>query len=239
MVNKLELVYEGKAKRVFWTSERDYVWIEFKDDATAFDGEKKEILEGKGLLNASISTHLFKILERDGIPTHFVETLSPNDMLAHAVNIIPVEFVVRNITAGSLAQRMGVKEGEKLDSPVLEFYYKNDALHDPMINEYHIEAFNLAASDEVRTIKDYSFDINSFLSYEFSRVGLVLVDFKLEFGIDKFGQVMLADEISPDTCRLWDAETGGKMDKDRFRRNLGGVIEAYQEVWRRLQGGSN
>lgn len=235
MVNKLELVYEGKAKRVYWTSDRDTVWIEFKDDATAFDGEKKAVIEGKGVLNASISTHLFKILQREGIPNHYIETLSPKDMLAEAVNIVPVECVIRNITAGSLAKRMGVKEGITLKSPVLEYYYKNDELHDPMINEYHIEAFDLADSGEVKTIKDYCFDINAILAYEFDKVGLTLVDLKLEFGIDKFGQVVLADEISPDTCRLWDTETGDKLDKDVFRRDLGGLVEAYQEVWKRLQ----
>lgn len=239
MVNKVDLLYEGKAKKVYWTSERDAVWIEFKDDATAFDGEKKAVIEGKGTLNASISGYLFQLLERQGIPTHFLETLGPRDILAKAVKIIPVEFVVRNIAAGSLAKRMGVREGLELKSPVLEFYYKSDALHDPMINEYHIEAFELADMGEIKTVKDYSMDINSILSYAFSDVGITLVDFKLEFGLDKYDQVVLADEISPDTCRLWDAESGDKMDKDRFRRDLGGMTEAYQEVWKRLQGGNH
>lgn len=239
MVNKVDLVYEGKAKRVYWTSERDTVWIEFKDDATAFDGEKRETIEGKGALNAAISANLFEFLERNGIPTHYRNTLSPNDILAEAVKIVPVEFVVRNITAGSLAKRMGVREGIPLKSPIIEFYYKNDALHDPMINEYHIEAFDLADSGEIRTIKDYCLDINSILSFRFSDIGLTLVDIKLEFGTDKYDQVILADEISPDTFRVWDAETGDSMDKDLFRRDLGGLKEAYEEILNRLQGSSD
>lgn len=239
MVNKVNLLYEGKTKRVYWTSERNTVWIEFKDEATAFNGEKRETIEGKGALNAAISANLFEYLERNGIPTHYLEMLSPSDMLAKAVKIVPVEIVVRNITAGSLATRMGVKEGITLNSPIIEFYYKNDAVGDPMINEYHIEAFNLADSGEIRTIKDYCLDINSLLSYKFSEVGLTLVDLKLEFGTDKYDQVVLADEISPDTCRLWDAETGENMDKDLFRRGLGGLTEAYQEVLKRLQTGND
>jgi len=239
MVNKIDLVCEGKAKRVFWTSERDKVWIEFKDEATAFDGEKRDTIEGKGALNAAISANLFQYLERNGIPTHYSETLYPNVILAEAVKIVPVEFVVRNITAGSLAKRMGVKEGIPLKSPVIEFYYKNDALHDPMINEYHIEAFDLADSGEIRTIKEYCLDINSILSFRFSDIGLTLVDIKLEFGTDKYDQVILADEISPDTFRVWDAKTGDSMDKDLFRRDLGGLKEAYEEVLNRLQESSD
>lgn len=235
MANKLELLYEGKAKKVFKTSDPDAYWMEFKDDATAFDGEKKEVIPEKGIINAAISTHLFDVLERSGVPTHFLGTLSPREMMVKKLKMIPVEFVIRNIAAGSFAKRLGIKEGTELKSPVLEFYYKNDSLHDPMINEYIIEALELGEDHEIATAKEYSFDVNDILSYEFREAGLILVDFKLEFGIDFDGQVVVGDEISPDTCRLWDEETGEKFDKDRFREDLGGLIEAYREVLRRLQ----
>jgi phosphoribosylaminoimidazole-succinocarboxamide synthase len=235
MANKLDLLYEGKAKRVFKTSDRDALWLEFKDDTTAFDGQKMEILDDKGILNAAISTHLLQVLEKNGVPTHYISTISPREMMVKKLKMLPVEFVIRNYSAGSFSKRMGIKEGVPLKSPVLEFYYKDDALHDPMINEYIIEALELAEKDEVLTAKEYCWDVNDILSYEFRDVGITLVDFKIEFGIDNDGQVVLADEISPDSCRLWDEETGDKMDKDRFRRDLGGVIEAYREVLGRLQ----
>ena len=235
MANKLELLYEGKAKRVFKTSDHDALWLEFKDDATAFDGEKKDVINDKGVLNAAISTYLLELLERSGVPTHFMMTLSPREMLVKKLKIIPVEFVIRNVAAGSFSKRMGIKEGTPLKSPILEFYYKDDALHDPMINAYVIDSLELAGKDEILTAKDYCWDVNDILSYEFRDAGITLVDFKLEFGIDFKGQVVLADEISPDNCRLWDEETGEKLDKDRFRQDLGGLLDAYREVLRRLK----
>jgi len=238
MVEKLRLIHEGKAKKVYSTTNPYLLWLEFKDDATAFDGLKKGTIKDKGILNAAISTLLFELLEKEGIPTHFVRKLSSRELLVEAVKIIPVEFVIRNITAGSLAKRMGVEEGIELKRPILEFYYKNDALNDPMINEYHIEVFELAERYHIEKIKDYAFQVNEILSRMFQKVGIVLVDFKLEFGVDTKGNVLLADEISPDSCRLWDAETGEKLDKDRFRRDLGRVESAYREVLKRLQGGS-
>lgn len=238
MVNKANLLCEGKAKKVYWSSERDKVWIEFSDNATVFDGEKREAFEGKGALNAAISTNLFEYLDRNGIPNHYCETLSPTDITAEAVRIIPVEVVIRNITAGSLAKRMGVKEGISLDTPVIEFYYKSEELHNPMINEYHIESFDLADAGELKTIKDYCLDINSILSFRFSDIGLTLVDLKLEFGTDKCDQVILADEISLDTFRVWDAQTGDSMDKDLSGKDAAEVKKVYEEVLRRLQGGN-
>ena len=239
MVNKVDLLCEGKVKKVYWVSERDKVWIEFTDNAAVFDGEKRESFEGKGALNAAISVNLFEYLERNGIPNHYNETLSPSDILAEAVKIVPVEFVVRNVTAGSLAKRMGVREGIALDDPVIEFYYKDEALQKPMINEYHIEAFDLADAAELRTIKDYCLDINSILSFRFSDIGLTLVDLKLEFGTDKYDQVILADEISLDTFRIWDAETGDSMDKALSGSDVSKAKEVYEEVLRRLQGGND
>lgn len=235
MANKLDLLYEGKAKRVFKTSDPDALWLEFKDDATAFDGEKHEVIAEKGVLNAAISTYLLQYLERNGVPTHYMNTISSTEMMVKKLKVLPVEFVIRNIAAGSFSKRLGIKEGTPLKSPILEFYYKDDALHDPMINEYVIEALDLARKDELLTAKEYAFDINDILIYKFRDAGITLVDFKLEFGIDFDGQVVLGDEISPDSCRLWDEETGEKLDKDRFRRDLGGLIEAYKEVLRRLE----
>lgn len=233
MVNKVDMLSEGKAKKVYWTSDRDAVWIEFKDDTTTFDGEKREVFEGKGALNAAISILLFEFLEKERIPTHFIRPLGPQDILAQAVNMVPVEFVVRNITAGSLAKRMGVKEGITLKNPVLECYYKKHELDasPPMINEYHIEMFDLADIGELRTIIEYCFDINQILTYKFADIGLTLVDLKLEFGTDKYDQVLLADEISPDTCRLWDAETG----EDLFGNDNAELYQAYNLVLKRLQ----
>lgn len=235
MVNKVDALHEGRAKNVYWTSDRDKVWVEFKDDIISFDGEKRDVIEGKGAVNAAISILLFEFLEKERIPTHYVEPLGPQDILAEALNMVPVRFTVRNITAGSLAKRMGVKEGITLKTPVLEYYYNNHELNDPMINEYHIEAFDLADIGELRTIKGYCFDINQVLTYKFSDIGLTLVDINLEFGMDKYGQVVLADEISPDTCRLWDVETGQNMDKDLLISDKDRLMEAYNEVLKRLQ----
>lgn len=237
MTEKLSLLHEGKAKKVYSTTNPYLVWMEFKDDATAFDGKKKGSIMDKGVLNASISSFLFEVLEEQGIPTHFVRKISSNEMMVKAVKIIPVEFIVRNVTAGSLAKRMGVEEGIKLRKPVLELNYKSDELNDPMINEYHIDVFELADKEHIEEVKKYAFKINEILKKLFEQLGIILVDFKLEFGVDSEGAVLLADEISPDSCRLWDEKTNEKLDKDRFRRDLGDVEEAYKEIWKRLQGG--
>ncbi|MGQ9630253.1 MAG: phosphoribosylaminoimidazolesuccinocarboxamide synthase [bacterium] len=237
MVEKLKQIYEGKAKRVYATDDEDLLIVEFKDDATAFDGAKRGKIEGKGICNNKISSILFELLQRRGIPTHFVEQIDDRNMLVKKLSILPVEVVVRNIVAGSLARRMGVEEGRALDRPVLEFYYKSDELHDPMINDYHIRSFNLATDEQVEKIKECSFKVNEILKETFGKVGIDLVDFKLEFGLHR-GEVLLGDEVSPDTCRFWDSSTKRKLDKDRFRRDLGDVEDAYREVLYRLKGGA-
>ncbi len=234
-VQKLELLYEGKAKKVFNTNEPDLYWIEYKDDATAFDGKKKGTIMNKGILNNKISTHFFNLLESKGIPTHFVKQVNDREQVVKAVKIILVEVVVRNIAAGSLAKRIGLPEGTILPRTVLEFYYKDDALGDPLINDYHIQVLDLAAPDQMKTIAEMALQINEILRGYLKDKKIDLIDFKLEFGVHK-GQVVLADEISPDTCRFWDLETREKLDKDRFRRDLGNVEEAYQEVLQRLTG---
>ncbi|MDS1029014.1 phosphoribosylaminoimidazolesuccinocarboxamide synthase [Bacillota bacterium LX-D] len=234
MVNKLEQLYEGKAKKVFKTDNPDLYWVEYKDDATAFDGKKKGTIQGKSYFNNQISAIFFKYLEEKGITTHFVELLSDTEMLVKAVEIIQVEVIVRNIAAGSLAKRLGLAEGTPLIKPVIEFCYKSDELGDPMINDYHIATLDLAAEEEIAQIKKMAWDVNIFLKERLTQCNLSLIDFKLEFGRYQ-GQVILADEISPDTCRFWDTETNEKLDKDRFRRDLGRVEEAYAEVLRRLQ----
>jgi phosphoribosylaminoimidazole-succinocarboxamide synthase len=232
-MKRLEKIYEGKAK-VLYTCEDPSLLIQyFKDEATAFDGKKKGIIQEKGVLNNKISSRIFKHLEERGIETHFVEMLSDREMLVRKLNIIPIEVVVRNIAAGSLAKRMGVEEGTPLKETVLEFYYKSDPLGDPMINEYHVKAFSLAKQDELRRMEVLALKVNKFLSDFFDERGIILVDFKLEFGIHN-GKVLLGDEITPDGCRLWDKTTKEKMDKDRFRRDLGKVEEAYQEVLRKV-----
>jgi len=235
LVQKLQLLHEGKAKKVYSTNNPHELLLEFKDDATAFDGQKKGRIREKGALNLAISVLLFEYLEKENIPTHFIKKISTTEMLVKAVKIIPVEFVVRNWTAGSLAKRMGIEEGIKLKKPILELYYKNDELRDPMINEYHIEAFELAERQHIEKAKEYSFAVNDALIRLFESVGIILADFKLEFGIDSKDEVVLADEISPDSCRLWDAKTMEKLDKDRFRRDLGRIEEAYREVLKRLE----
>ncbi|NPV26137.1 MAG: phosphoribosylaminoimidazolesuccinocarboxamide synthase [Firmicutes bacterium] len=233
-MERLELLYEGKAKKVYRTNDPNLYWIEYKDDATAFNGLKKGTITNKGFYNNQISAKLFQLLENKGIPTHFVELVNEREMVVKALKIIPVEVIARNITAGSLAKRLGMEEGIVLNKPVLEFYYKSDELGDPMINEYHIDAINLATPEQMAVIKDLAWQINDILKVYFAEKGILLVDFKLEFGVYQ-GQVILGDEISPDTCRFWDAETKEKLDKDRFRRDLGNVEGAYAEVWRRLQ----
>lgn len=234
-MNKLEQLYEGKAKKVFKTDDSDYYVVEYKDDATAFNGEKKGSIHDKGVVNNKMSALLFKMLEDKGIPTHFEKLLSDREQYVKAVTILPLEVIVRNVAAGSLAKRLGLEEGIVMKETVLEFCYKNDELGDPMINEYHIYAMSFATAEQVEKIKDMSLKINTILTDFFKEHGLKLIDFKLEFGLFK-GDVILADEISPDTCRLWDIETNKKMDKDRFRRDLGDVEETYQEVLNRIQG---
>lgn len=234
MAQKMEFLYEGKAKRVYRTERPDQYWIEFKDDATAFDGKKKGQIVDKGYYNAQISAVLLQYLEQQGIPTHFIQLVSDREMLVKSVEIIQVEVVPRNLVAGSLAKRLGLEEGTTLGRPVLEFYYKSDPLGDPMINEYHIAALNLATPEQMQAITDLAWRVNQLLAPYLREVGLELVDFKLEFGLHG-DQVLLADEISPDTCRFWDVQTRERLDKDRFRRDLGGVEDAYREVWQRVQ----
>ncbi|AIS51764.1 phosphoribosylaminoimidazole-succinocarboxamide synthase PurC [Thermoanaerobacter kivui] len=234
-MKKTELLYEGKAKKVYKTEDENFYIIEYKDDATAFNGLKRGTIHQKGVLNNKISAILFALLERNNIPTHYVKKLSDREMLVKKVEILPLEVLVRNYAAGSLSKRLGIEEGKKLKTTVLEFCYKSDELGDPMINEYHIEAMDLATKEEVETIKKMSLKINDILSEYFLSKDIILVDFKLEFGRCREG-VILADEISPDTCRLWDKNTMEKLDKDRFRRDLGNVEEAYIEILKRLGG---
>jgi phosphoribosylaminoimidazole-succinocarboxamide synthase len=235
-VKKGAKLYEGKAKKMYLTENPELLIQEFKDSATAFDGAKKGTIRGKGAINNQISAHLFRYLESYHIPTHFVRTLSDREMLVKKVEIIPVEVVVRNVVAGSLAKRLNEEEGRDLPEPLLEFYLKDDALHDPMITEEEILERGLATAQELEKIKRMALKVNAVLKDFFARRKLRLVDFKLEFGRHG-GEILLADEISPDTCRLWDAETGERLDKDRFRRDLPGVVEAYREVHERVLGG--
>lgn len=234
-IQKLDQLYEGKAKKVFKTSDPDLYWIEYKDDATAFDGKKKGTIMNKGILNNKISTHFFNLLESKGITTHLVKTVNDREQIVKAVKIILVEVVVRNIAAGSLAKRIGLAEGTMLPKTVLEYYYKDDALGDPLINDYHIQTLDLATPEQMNKIAGIALNVNEIMRAYLKDKKIDLIDFKLEFGIHK-GEVILADEISPDTCRFWDVETREKLDKDRFRRDLGNVEEAYQEVLKRLTG---
>ncbi|MFA6815074.1 MAG: phosphoribosylaminoimidazolesuccinocarboxamide synthase [Lentisphaeria bacterium] len=229
-----KLLYEGKAKKVFACDDTDNCIIEYKDTATALNGLKKEDIKGKGLLNSTINNIVFDMLIKNGIPTHFIKTLSPLRILVKKVEIVPLEVIVRNTAAGHFSSRYGVKEGTLLKAPTLEYSFKNDALDDPLINDYQIIAIGLATKEELDIIADLAFKINDLMKSFFLKANLNLVDFKIEFGKYK-GQILLADEISPDSCRLWDATTNKKLDKDRFRRDMGDVIEAYQEVARRLQ----
>ncbi|MDR2602424.1 MAG: phosphoribosylaminoimidazolesuccinocarboxamide synthase [Spirochaetaceae bacterium] len=235
MLKKNQL-YEGKAKKVFAVDDGDLLIVEYKDDVTAGNGVKKSVITGKGVINNRITNHLMQILEKAGVPTHFVKELSPSETLVKLVKIIPLEVIVRNIAAGSLAKRLGLEEGTPLSKTVLEYCYKDDALGDPMVNDYHIAAMGWASSEELEKIAAYSFKINETLSEHLKEAGVRLIDFKLEFGRLPCGDVILADEISPDTCRFWDLKTGEKLDKDRFRLDLGGVNEAYNEVLKRLLG---
>ena len=233
-MEKKEQLYEGKAKKVFATDDPNLVIVDYKDDATAFNGLKKGSIAGKGVINNVMSNHMFQLLEKQGVPTHFVEQLSERETLVKKVSIVPLEVIIRNISAGSFAKRFGVEEGIVFDEPTIEFSYKNDELGDPLLNSYHALALKLATAEEIETIKKYAFAVNDILKAFWAECGVTLVDFKLEFGRLTDGTIVLADEISPDTCRLWDEKTHEKLDKDRFRRDLGGVEGAYAEVMQRL-----
>ena len=233
-MQKLEQIYEGKAKRVYKTDDPELYIVDYKDDATAFNGLKKGTIAGKGIINNQMSNRLMQMIERKGVPTHFVKELSKRETLVKKVSIVPLEVIVRNIAAGSFSKRYGVEEGMVFDEPVIEFSYKNDALGDPLLNTDHALALKVATRAEIDAIKSYALQINSILKAFWTECGVTLVDFKLEFGKTADGSVILADEISPDTCRLWDTATGEKLDKDCFRRDLGGVEEAYAEVMKRL-----
>ena len=233
-MQKLEMMYEGKAKRVYATDDPELLIVDYKDDATAFNGEKRGTIVGKGVINNQMSNRLMRWLEQAGVPTHFVKELSERETLVRRVEIVPLEVIVRNRSAGSFSKRYGVEEGRIFDAPTLEFSYKNDALGDPLINSSHVIALGLATPEELELIRRYAFRVNEVLTALWASRGITLVDFKLEFGRLADGTIVLADEISPDTCRLWDSATGKKLDKDRFRRDLGGVEDAYAEVMRRL-----
>lgn len=233
-IEKKEQLYEGKAKKVYMTDDPELLIVDYKDDATAFNGQKKGTISGKGVINNRMSNLLMQLLAKAGIPTHYVEELSERETVVKKVEIVPLEVIIRNISAGSFAKRYGVEEGIVFDEPTIEFSYKNDDLGDPLINAYHAMALKLATIEEIETIKKYAFAVNEQLKNFWDECGVTLVDFKLEFGKTSDGTIVLADEISPDTCRLWDKKTGEKLDKDRFRRDMGGVEDAYSEVMGRL-----
>ncbi len=233
-VKKLEQLYEGKAKKVFATDNPEYYIVDYKDDATAFNGLKKGTITGKGVINNKMSNIMFALLEKHGVKTHFVEQLSDRETLVKAVKIVPLEIIVRNVAAGSFSKRYGVEEGRELKNPTLEFSLKNDELNDPLINDYHILALGIVNEKELAEIKTLAFKVNDVMREFFAGLGVKLIDFKIEAGKLPDGTIVLADEISPDTCRFWDAKTNEKLDKDRFRRDLGGVEEAYQEIFSRI-----
>jgi len=233
-MEKKELLYEGKAKKVYETENPEVLIVSYKDDATAFDGMKKGTIVGKGAINNRMTNHIFKLLAAKGVPTHLVEELNDRETAVKKVAIVPLEVIIRNYSAGSFAKKLGLEEGIRLARPTLEFSYKNDDLHDPFINEYYALALNLATKEEIETITKYAFTVNEVMQAYFSSLGIDLIDFKIEFGRLADGTIILADEVSPDTCRLWDQETHEKLDKDRFRRDMGHVEDAYNEVFRRL-----
>ncbi len=235
-ITKGEQLYEGKAKKVFATNDPDLVIVDYKDDATAFNGEKKGTIAGKGVINNKMTNYMFKMLqEQAGIPTHLVEEISDRETIVKKVEILPLEVIIRNVAAGSFSKRMGVEEGKQLLTPILEYSYKNDDLGDPFINDYYALALGLATREELDKVAEYAFKVNAFMLEFFKKLNIDLIDFKIEFG--RFhGEILLADEISPDTCRFWDSTTHEKLDKDRFRRDMGGVEEAYQEIMKRLMG---
>ena len=235
-MKKAEQLYEGKAKKVFATDDPELVIVSYKDDATALDGLKRGTIAGKGVVNNRMSNFLCSLLEKNGVPTHLVEELNDRETLVKKVSIVPLEVIIRNISAGSFAKRYGVEEGIVFSEPTIEFSYKNDDLHDPLINSYHALALGLATKEEIETIKTLAFKVNDILKEYFLSLGVKLVDFKLEFGRLSDGSIVLADEISPDPCRFWDAETNEKLDKDRFRRDMGGVEDAYNEMMKRVFG---
>lgn len=238
-MEKGALLYEGKAKRVYQTEDENLVWLEYKDSATAFNGEKKAQITGKGRLNNEITSLIFSKLEREGISSHFVEKISETEQLVKKVNIIPLETVVRNVAAGSFSKRLGIKEGSLLSKPIVEFYYKDDDLGDPLLTEDHIGELKLATKEEIEILKEKALQVDAMLTKLFLELGIRLIDFKLEFGKDARGEILLADEISPDTCRLWDMETNEKLDKDVFRRDLGNLTDAYEKILARLGGPSH
>ncbi len=235
-MEKKAQLYEGKAKRVYATDDENLVIVDYKDDATAFNGLKKGTIAGKGVINNRVTNYLMQLLEKEGVPTHFVKELSDRETVVKKVSIVPLEVIIRNISAGSFAKRYGVEEGIVFDEPTIEFSYKNDDLGDPLINSYHALALKLATKEEIETIKTLAFKVNEVLKKYFLGLGIELVDFKLEFGRTPDGSIVLADEISPDTCRFWDSKTHEKLDKDRFRRDLGHVEDAYIEIRKRLLG---
>ena len=232
-MEKKELLYEGKAKKVYTTEDPDVLIVSYKDDATAFNGQKKGTIVGKGAINNRMTNYIFKKLEEKGVPTHLVEELNDRETAVKRVEILPLEVIVRNFSAGSFAKKMGMEEGIKFKCPTLEFSYKNDDLGDPFINKYYALALELATEEEIEAVTKYAFQVNEVMQAYFASLNIELIDFKIEFG-RYHGQVILADEVSPDTCRLWDKDTHEKLDKDRFRRDLGNVADAYQEVFRRL-----
>ncbi|WP_294751824.1 phosphoribosylaminoimidazolesuccinocarboxamide synthase [uncultured Ruminococcus sp.] len=235
-IEKKEQLYEGKAKKVFATNDPNLVIVDYKDDATAFNGEKKGTITGKGVINNKMTNFMFKMLEKEGVPTHLVEEISDRETIVKKVSIVPLEVIIRNVAAGSFSKRMGVEEGKQLLCPILEFSYKNDDLGDPFINDYYALALGIATKEDIDTISKYAFKVNEFMLKFFKGLNIDLIDFKIEFGKTADGTIILADEISPDTCRFWDSTTHEKLDKDRFRRDMGGVEEAYQEIMKRLMG---
>ncbi len=235
-IEKKEQLYEGKAKKVYATNDPNLVIVDYKDDATAFNGEKKGTITGKGVINNKMTNFMFKMLEKEGVPTHLVEEISDRETIVKKVSIVPLEVIIRNVAAGSFSKRMGVEEGKQLLCPILEFSYKNDDLGDPFINDYYALALGIATQEDIDTISKYAFKVNEFMVKFFKGLNIDLIDFKIEFGKTADGTIILADEISPDTCRFWDSTTHEKLDKDRFRRDMGGVEEAYQEIMKRLMG---
>ena len=236
-MEKTTQLYEGKAKKVYATTDENLCIVSYKDDATAFNGLKKGTIVGKGVVNNRMTNMMMRLLEKQGVPTHFVEELSDRETLVKKVKIVALEVIVRNVSAGSFAKHYGVEEGIAFDEPTIEFSYKNDDLGDPLLNEYHALALKLATKEEIAVIKKYAFKVNEVLKEYFLKLGVRLIDFKLEFGRTPDGAIVLADEISPDTCRFWDAKTGEKLDKDRFRRDMGGVEDAYREIFKRVTTG--
>ena len=234
-LERKEQLYEGKAKKVYATNNPDYVIVDYKDDATAFNGEKKGTISGKGAINNKMTNFMFKLLEKEGVPTHLVEEISDRETIVKKVEIVPLEVIIRSVAAGSFSKKLGIEEGTPLKQPTLEFSYKNDDLGDPFINKYYALGLDLATEKEIEDITKYAFKVNEFMLKFFKEIGIDLIDFKIEFG--RFhDQIILADEISPDTCRFWDSKTHEKLDKDRFRRDMGGVEEAYQEMMKRVMG---